>query len=99
MTMIRKQIYIAPEHEAKIKRLVRHTHKSEAEIIRQAIEAVPEDGNPIISALRAQGLLVPREKFVTREEAEQTYRAYLEQIGNKKIGLTEAVLEERRQRY
>lgn len=37
--MIRKQIYIAPEQEAKLKRLARATGRSEADIIREALEA------------------------------------------------------------
>lgn len=36
--MIRKQIYIAPQQNKMLKRLARQTHKTEAEIIRDAIE-------------------------------------------------------------
>ena len=36
--MVRKQVYIEPRHEALLKRLVRETEATEAEIIRQAIE-------------------------------------------------------------
>ena len=97
--MIRKQIYIASEQEAKVKRLAQCSGRSEAEIIRDAIEAIPEDTDPVILALRAQGLIVPREKTVTREEAKKTYEAYLQQIGDRHIGLTRAVLDERQQRY
>ena len=38
MAMIRKQIYIAPQQDKMLKRLARQTHKTEAEIIRTAIE-------------------------------------------------------------
>lgn len=38
MAMIRKQIYIAPQQDKMLKRLARQTHKSEAAIIRDAIE-------------------------------------------------------------
>lgn len=38
MAMVRKQIYIAPQQDKMLKRLARQTHKSEAEIIRDAIE-------------------------------------------------------------
>jgi hypothetical protein len=38
MAMIRKQVYIAPQQDEILKRLARQTHKSEAEIIRDAIE-------------------------------------------------------------
>jgi hypothetical protein len=36
--MVRKQVYIEPRQEALIKRLVRETGTTEAEIIRQAID-------------------------------------------------------------
>jgi hypothetical protein len=36
--MIRKQVYIEPRQEALLKRLVRETGATEAEIIRQAID-------------------------------------------------------------
>jgi hypothetical protein len=48
--------------------------------------------------LETAGLLVPREKFVTREEADAAHTAYLEQIGDRKLNLTDAVLEDRRER-
>jgi hypothetical protein len=38
MAMIRKQIYIAPQQDKMLKRLARQTHKTQAEIIRDAIE-------------------------------------------------------------
>src|ERR1700730_1982472 len=38
MAMIRKQIYIAPQQDKMLKRLARQTRKTEAEIIRDAIE-------------------------------------------------------------
>ena len=38
MAMIRKQIYIAPQQDKMLKRLARQTHKTEAEIIRDAID-------------------------------------------------------------
>jgi hypothetical protein len=38
MAMIRKQIYIAPQQDKFLKRLARQTRKTEAEIIRDAIE-------------------------------------------------------------
>ena len=38
MPMIRKQIYVAPEQDILLKRLVQETGQSEAELIRQAID-------------------------------------------------------------
>jgi hypothetical protein len=39
MAMIRKQVYIAPQQDKMLKRLARQSHKTEAEIIRTAIDA------------------------------------------------------------
>ncbi|MCX7740592.1 MAG: ribbon-helix-helix domain-containing protein, partial [Meiothermus sp.] len=52
--MIRKQIYLAPEQEAKLKRLARATGRSEAEIIREALDALPESPDPVLDALWRQ---------------------------------------------
>ena len=38
VAMIRKQLYIAPQQDKMLKRLARQTRKTEAEIIRDAIE-------------------------------------------------------------
>jgi hypothetical protein len=38
MAMVRKQIYIDPEQNKMLKRLARETHKTEAEIIRTALD-------------------------------------------------------------
>jgi hypothetical protein len=43
----------------------------------------------------AQGLIMPKEKMVTRADAEKAYQAYLKQIGDRHLGLTQAVLENR----
>jgi antitoxin ParD1/3/4 len=95
MTMVRKQIYIAPEHEAKLKRLAQNSGRSEAEIIREALEAIPDDIDPVRNALMAQGMILPKDTSVTRADAKKAYEAYLKQIGNRHLGLTQAVLEDR----
>ena len=93
--MIRKQIYIAPEHKAKLKRLVQSAGRSEADLIREAIEAIPEETDPILAALVVQGLIVPQEIKVTRAESQKLHEEYLALIGNCQLGLTQAILEER----
>ncbi len=93
--MIRKQIYIAPEHEAKLKRLAQSAGRSEAEIIREALEAIPEEIDPIYNLLMKKGLIVKQEITVTREESERIHQEYLAMIGNKQFSLSQAVLEER----
>ena len=39
MAMVRKQVYIDPRQDKMLKRLARRTHKTEAEIIRTALDA------------------------------------------------------------
>ena len=40
MTMVRKQIYITPEQDAKLKRLARRRGVTEADVVRDAIDLV-----------------------------------------------------------
>lgn len=51
--MVRKQIYIEPEQEIRLKRLSKELGKPEAEIIRQAIEAQTRAMRPIQRDLKA----------------------------------------------
>jgi predicted transcriptional regulator len=94
--MIRKQIYLAPEQEAKLKRLARITGRSEAEIIREALDALPEADDPVLAALYSKGLLESPAAPVSPAQAQATYQRYLDQIGERQLGLAEAVLEERK---
>jgi antitoxin ParD1/3/4 len=97
--MIRKQIYIAPEHEAKLKRLAQSAGRSEAEIIREALEAIPEEIDPIYNLLLKKGMILEQQITVTREESERLHQEYLAMIGNRNLGLTQAVIDGRKQRY
>jgi hypothetical protein len=51
--MIRKQVYIAPQQDRILKRLARQTHKSEAEIIRTAIEEHARSARDAESRMKA----------------------------------------------
>ncbi|MCL6528236.1 MAG: ribbon-helix-helix domain-containing protein [Thermaceae bacterium] len=93
--MIRKQIYLAPEQEAKLKRLARATGRSEAEIIREALEALPESTDPVLAALLSQGVIEAPTVSLSPAQAENAYQRYLQQIGSRRLGLSRAVLEER----
>ena len=44
--MLRKQVYLTPEEEAKLKRLARATGRTEAEILRLALDLLPEEEAP-----------------------------------------------------
>lgn len=93
--MIRKQFYIAPEQEAKLKRLAKAAGRSEAEIVREALDALPEATDPVLKALVAQGLIVSQPVNVSRSESRRLHREYLKRIGKRRLGLSQAVLEER----
>jgi hypothetical protein len=101
--MIRKQIYLAPEQEAKLKRIARVTGRTEAEIIREALDALPETSDPILAALLSQGMIEPPPaspstssgQALNQAQAEAIYQEYLERIGRRKLGLSQTVLQER----
>lgn len=93
--MIRKQIYIAPEQQAKLKRLASATGRAEADIIREALDALPETTDPVLSALLSQGLIEPPGAAMTAAQAEATYQRYLKKLGDRRLGLTKALIEER----
>lgn len=93
--MVRKQVYIAPEQEAKLKRLARATGRSEADIIREALEALPESTDPVLVALSSQGLIEAPTVSLSQAQAESAYKRYLQQIGSRRLGLSQTVLEER----
>lgn len=96
--MIRKQIYIAPEQEAKLKRLASTTGRAETDIIREALDALPETTDPVLSALLSQGLIEPPGAAITAAQAEATYQKYLKKLGARKLGLAKALVEERQSR-
>lgn len=93
--MVRKQIYIAPEQEAKLKRLAKAAGRSEADIIRKALDALPEAADSVLDALMAQGLIVSQPVTVSRLESQRLHQEYLKRIGKRRLGLSQAVLEER----
>ncbi len=96
--MVRKQVYLAPEQEAKLKRLARATGRSEAEIIREALDALPESPDPVLDAAGARGCSSPRRWWGSPAQADAAYRRYLQRIGRRQLGLSQAVLAERKDR-
>jgi len=63
-TMVRKQIYIEAEQDARLKKLAQETGRSEAEIIRQALD-------------RHATETLPKR---TKHQAWEVERAYIEQL-------------------
>ena len=86
--MLRKQVYLTPEEEAKLKRLARATGRTEAEIL-------PEEEAPLLLALAEEGLLEVPERAVTPARMEEAYRRYLDRVAGRGLGLSKAVLADR----
>jgi antitoxin ParD1/3/4 len=63
--------------------------------IHKTLEAISEELDPILNTLRAAGLVLPQENTITRAEAQKLHQEYLDLLGNRRLGLTQAVLEER----
>lgn len=93
--MVRKTYRLTTNQQAKLERLVQHTGRGESEIIRDTLAAKLEEADPVLNALLAQGLIVLQEIIMSRAESDKLHEAYLKQIGDRHIGLTQAVLEER----
>ena len=104
-TMVRKQIYLERAQDRKVKRLAAHRGCTEAEVVREAIDRLPEaEGDDIIAILEEAGLLLPKEApgpdDLSQEELEALeaeYEAWLA-TRTEPIGLSEAVLADRRER-
>ena len=102
--MIRKQLYLADEQQRKIRRIAARRGCTEAEVVREAIDRLPEPGDSlddlVVARLAAAGMLVPPpddDDPMSEEEAEQLEREldeWAERHGP--LGLSEAVLEDRR---
>lgn len=67
-TMVRKQIYLEAEQDARLKKLAQETGRSEAEIIRQALDRHATE--------------TPLKR--TKHQAWQIERAYIEQLMQQK---------------
>jgi hypothetical protein len=62
--MVRKQVYLAPEQDRKLKSLASRRRCTEAEVIREALDRLPDDGGDVVVAkLSAAGVLVPAPDF------------------------------------
>ena|SRR5258708_11615654 len=98
--MIRKQVYLESQQQRKLRRLAERWGCSEAEVLRKAIDQIPDAEGEFLERLAAAGLLVPpREdedlgEGESLEEMERSYEDYL-QSRSEPIGLLEAVLEDR----
>ncbi len=99
--MIRKQLYLGREHEEKLRRLAARWGCTEAEVVRAALDRLPDDLESAIDArLNAAGVLAPppEDAEMTDDELaalEAEVEAWLDSLPGP-LGLSEAVLEDRR---
>jgi hypothetical protein len=99
--MVRKQLYLGIEQNRKVRRLAARRGCTEAAVIRAAIDQLAEDDAAIEGRLAAAGLLVPATgdddlpTGAAAERLEEAEMAWVEQQ-LEPLGLTEAVLEDRR---
>jgi hypothetical protein len=103
MRMIRKQLYITPAQEQKLRTLARERRCTEAEVMRSAIDRLPHYDNPALRILAEAGLLVPPpddEDLVTEEELELMEREYDEWLDSRAtpFTLSDAVDQDREDR-
>lgn len=57
-TVIRKQLYIADDQQRKLRALVAHWRCTESEVVRKALDSLPDPEASIDERLAAAGLLV-----------------------------------------
>src|SRR5437867_3921464 len=96
--MVRKQLYLDPAQDRKLKRLASCRDVTEADVVRDAIDQLPEDEDPWIVQLRAAGLLVPKPPLAPAQR--RKLRARIKELeerlgGLPGVTLSDAILEER----
>ena len=97
--MVRKQLYLAAEQDRKLKRLARARRSTEAAVVRDAIDAVPEPTeDDWLERLQAEGFFAPKRELPTElrdVDPEELLQDLLRKLAGRQIGLGQAVLEER----
>lgn len=98
--MIRKQLYITPGQQRKLRRLAARQDCTEAEVIRSGLDALPDPEGTFEERLRAAGLLLdpPEDPDLPAipEEIEREEREFETWLATQKpLGLSEAVWEDR----
>lgn len=101
MVMVRKQVYIEPEQEQKLRRLAAEWDCTEAQVVRKALDQLPDPNGTVLDRLEAAGLRIQRPSGSARSREE--IRSMLDQLdrmfeGRPSLHLTEAVIEDRQAR-
>ena len=103
--MIRKQVYLERDQDRKLKALAARRRCTEAEIIRQALDRLPDpETDDPVAILEAAGLLVPKPEpgpdDVSDQELEEleAWQDRWQETRTEPIGLSEAIRKDRDKR-
>jgi hypothetical protein len=102
MAMVRKQLYLPAAQQQKLCKLADQWNCTQAEVIRRALDCLPDPDASIVDRLAAAGVLVPPpaddDSPADPDELdalEKSWEAWVD-AQPKGLGLSEAVLEDRR---
>ena len=103
--MVRKQVYLERTQDRKLKALAAQRHCTEAEVIREALDRLPDpESDDAVAILEAAGLLAPKPEpgpdDISDEELaelEAKHEAWLA-TRTEPIGLSEALRQDRDKR-
>ena len=101
--MIRKQVYLGPGQDRKLKALAAQRRCTEAAIIRDALDRLPDPEGDIVARLAAAGMLAPKPadpslpRGAELRALEKEVETWLVARG-KGLGLSEALAGERADR-
>src|SRR5688572_22136091 len=102
--MVRKQVYLERDQDRKLKALAARRKCTEAEIIREALDRLPDpESDDIVARLEAAGLLVPKPEpgLPTEDEegksSEELWAEWDTLLANRNqpLGLVEALRKDR----
>jgi hypothetical protein len=98
--MVRKQFYLEPEQDRKLKMIASRRGCTEAEVVREALARLPGVEDDALAQLEADGLLAPSEVDPDLPQGDAA-RAFLEAYQRwldrhpRSTRLSEAILEDR----
>ncbi len=68
-TMIRKQVYLERTQDQKLKRLASQRGCTEAELVREAVDHLPDPEGDLVERLTAAGVLMAKPPITARSRA------------------------------
>jgi Arc/MetJ-type ribon-helix-helix transcriptional regulator len=101
--MVRKQIYLKPRQDRKVKAIAATRGTTEAEVIRDAVDRLPDPEGDLISRLEAAGVILPPEPDVDpmTDDELRALEAEVEAIFESfppEMSVSDAIIEERNER-